>query len=82
MRHYLGHIHGLRDTFLTARWDGKTLTILGREDLPIEPADTFVTPDQRLWNVDDQGLWSFSGGAEGRWRLVMRVTGHGGTGAL
>jgi len=81
MRHYLGHIHGLRDTFLTARWDGKTLAILGREDLPIEPADTFVTPDQRLWNVDDQGLWSFSGGTEGRWRLVMRVAGHGGTGA-
>jgi hypothetical protein len=77
-RHYLGHIHGLRDTFLTARWDGKALTILGREDLPIEPADTFVTPDRRLWNVDDQGLWSFT---EGRWKLVMRGTGHG-TGAV
>jgi hypothetical protein len=74
-RHYLGHIHGLRDTFLTGRWDGKALAILGREDLPIEPTDTFATPDRRLWNVDDQGLWSF---AEGRWRLVMRATGHGG----
>jgi hypothetical protein len=73
-RHYVGHIHGLRDTFLTARWDGKVLTTLGREDLPIEPADTFATPDRRLWNVDDQGLWSFSGG---RWKLVMRSTLHG-----
>ena len=76
-RHYLGHIHGLRDTFLTARWDGKSLTTLGREDLPIEPADTFSTPDRQLWNVDDQGLWSFAGG---HWRLVMRATGHGGGG--
>jgi hypothetical protein len=70
-RHYLGHIHGLRDTFLTGRWDGKALTVLGREDLPIEPADTFTTPDNLLWNVDDQGLWSFSGG---HWRMVMRAT--------
>jgi hypothetical protein len=79
-RHYVGHIHGLRDTFLTARWDGKTLTVLGREDLPIEPADTFVTPDRHLWNVDDQGLWSFAGG---RWQLVMRGAPgqHGGGGA-
>ncbi len=77
-RHYLGHIHGLRDTFLTARWDGTTLATLGREDLPIEPADTFATPDKRLWNVDDQGLWSFSGG---RWKLVMRSNLHG-TGAV
>jgi hypothetical protein len=76
-RHYLGHIHGLRDTFLTARWDGKVLTTLGREDLPIEPADTFSTPDRRLWNVDDQGLWSFTAG---HWKLVMRATGHGGGG--
>ena len=76
-RRYLGHIHGLRDTFLTGRWDGKLLATLGREDLPIEPVDTFITPDQRLWNVDDQGLWSF---AEGRWKLVMRQTsGHGGS---
>jgi len=56
---------GLRDTFLTARWDGKSLTTLGREDLPIEPADTFSTPDRRLWNVDDQGLWSFAGSTGG-----------------
>ena len=36
MRRYLGHIHGLRDTFLTARWDGKALAVLGRaaEALP------------------------------------------------
>jgi hypothetical protein len=69
-RHYLGHIHGLRDVFLTARWDGTVLTVLGREDLPIEPDDTFVTPDRQLWNVDDQGLWNFNGG---RWRMVMRL---------
>ena len=68
-RHYVGHLHGLRDVFLTARWDGKVLTVLGREDLPIEPDDTFSTPDKQLWNVDDKGLWSFSGG---HWRLVMR----------
>jgi hypothetical protein len=68
-RHYRGHLHGLRDTFLTARWDGKVLTVLGREELPIEPDDTFGTPDRQLWNVDNQGLWSFSGG---HWRLVMR----------
>ena len=74
-RRYLGHIHGLRDTFLTGRWDGKALAVLDREDLPIEPVDTFTTPDRRLWNVDDQGLWSF---AEGRWKMVMRTTGHGG----
>ncbi len=70
-RHYIGHVHGLRDVFLTARWDGKVLTVLGREELPIEPDDTFATPDRQLWNVDDQGLWSFSGG---HWRLVMRST--------
>jgi hypothetical protein len=69
-RHYLGHMHGLRDVFLTARWDGAVLSVLGREDLPIEPDDTFVTPDKQLWNVDDQGLWSFNGG---RWRMVMRL---------
>ncbi len=70
-RHYIGHIHGLRDVFLTARWDGAVLTVLGREDLPIEPDDTFITPDKQLWNVDDQGLWSFDGG---RWRMVMRIS--------
>jgi hypothetical protein len=69
-RHYIGHIHGLRDVFLTARWDGAVLTVLGREDLPIEPDDTFVTPDKQLWNVDDQALWNFHGG---RWRTVMRL---------
>lgn len=78
-RHYLGHMHGLRDVFLTARWDGTVLTVLGREDLPIEPDDTFITPDRQLWNVDDQGLWSYNGG---RWRMVMRLSpeaagGHG-----
>jgi hypothetical protein len=70
-RDYDGHIHGLRDVFLTARWDGKVLTVLGREELPIEPDDTFATPDKQLWNVDDQGLWSFSGG---HWRMVMRAS--------
>jgi hypothetical protein len=69
-RNYVGHLHGLRDVFLTARWDGKVLTVLGCEELPIEPDDTFATPDRQLWNVDDQGLWSFSGG---RWHLVMRA---------
>ncbi|HEX7507948.1 MAG TPA: hypothetical protein VF550_14315 [Polyangia bacterium] len=69
-RNYVGHIHGLRDVFLTARWDGKVLTVLGREELPIEPDDTFATPDKQLWNVDDQGLWSFSGG---HWHMVMRA---------
>jgi hypothetical protein len=69
-RHYIGHMHGLRDVFLTARWDGAVLTVLGREDLPIEPDDTFVTPDRQLWNVDDQGLWNFNGG---HWRMVMRL---------
>ncbi|HEY5284673.1 MAG TPA: hypothetical protein VIM14_17910, partial [Polyangia bacterium] len=77
-RHYIGHLHGLHDVFLTARWDGKVLTVLGREDLPIEPDDTFATPDKQLWNVDDQGLWSFSAG---RWRMVMRATlGNAGSG--
>jgi hypothetical protein len=70
-RHYLGHLHGLRDVFLTARWDGSVLKVIGREDLPIEPDDTFATPDKELWNVDDQGLWSFSGG---HWHLVMRFS--------
>lgn len=69
-RHYVGHLHGLRDVFVTARWDGKVLTVLGREELPIEPDDTFVTPDRQLWNVDYQGLWSFSAG---RWHMVMRA---------
>jgi hypothetical protein len=69
-RHYVGHIHGLRDLVLTARWDGAVLTVLGREDLPIEPDDTFITPDKQLWNVDDQALWNFNGG---RWRMVMRL---------
>ena len=69
-RNYVGHLHGLRDVFLTARWDGKVLAVLGREELPIEPDDTFSTPDRQLWNVDDQGLWSFAGG---RWHMVMRA---------
>jgi hypothetical protein len=77
-RHYIGHMHGLRDVFLTARWDGNVLSVLGREDLPIEPDDTFVTPDKQLWNVDDQGLWNYNAG---RWRMVMRFApgeaGHG-----
>jgi hypothetical protein len=67
-------LHGLRDTFLTARWDGRVLTVLGREELPIEPDDTFATPDRQLWNVDNQGLWNLSGG---HWRLVMRSAPEG-----
>jgi hypothetical protein len=79
-RNYVGHIHGLRDVFLTARWDGKVLTVLGHEELPIEPDDTFSTPDRQLWNVDDQGLWSFAGG---HWHMVMRAgaASAGGSGA-
>lgn len=73
-RRYVGHMHGLRDVFLTARWDGQVLTVLGREELPIEPDDTFATPDRQLWNVDDQGLWSFAGG---HWHLVMRLSSMG-----
>jgi hypothetical protein len=83
-RHYIGHMHGLRDVFLTARWDGAVLSVLGREELPIEPDDTFVTPDRQLWNVDDQGLWNFNGG---HWRMVMRLSSesasaHAGRGAF
>lgn len=70
-RHYVGHLHGLRDVVVTARWDGNVLSVLGREALPIEPDDTFATPNRELWNIDDQGLWSFSGG---RWRLVIRAS--------
>ncbi len=69
-RNYVGHLHGLLDVFLTAQWDGKAVTVLGREELPIEPDDTFATPDKALWNVDDRGLWSFSGG---HWRMVMQA---------
>ena len=67
-------MHGLRDILLTASWDGQVLTVLGREELPIEPDDTFATPDRQLWNVDNQGLWNFSGG---HWRMVMRSTPDG-----
>jgi hypothetical protein len=73
-RHYMGHLHGLRDILLTAHWDGNVLTVLGREELPIEPDDTFATPDRQLWNVDNQGLWNFAGG---HWRMVMRSTPDG-----
>jgi hypothetical protein len=69
-RRYIGHMHGLRDVVVTAHWDGAVLSVLGREELPIEPDDTFTTPDRQLWNVDDQGLWNLHGG---HWRMVMRL---------
>ena len=65
-----GNLHGLRDVFLTARWDGAVLSVLGHEELPIEPDHTFITPNWELWNVDEQGLWRFNGG---RWRMVMQL---------
>lgn len=69
-RNSSGRPHGLRDVFVTARWDGAVLGVLGHEELPIEPDHTFVTPDGELWNVDEQRLWSFNGG---RWRTVMQL---------
>ena len=69
-RHTIGHPHGLRDVFVTAHWNGQVLTTLGREELSIEPDDTYRTPDRQLWNVDDRGLWNFTAG---RWRMVIRA---------
>jgi hypothetical protein len=67
-RWYSGHLHGMKDTVVTGRWEGGAFKLLGHEDLPIEPDDTFATPDHQLWNVDDQGLWHFE---KDKWRMVM-----------
>jgi hypothetical protein len=67
-RYYNGHIHGLKDTFVTGQWIGGGFKVASQEDLALEPDDTFATPDKQLWNVDNEGLWNFSAG---KWRMVM-----------
>jgi hypothetical protein len=69
-RFYNGHMHGLKDTFVTGQWKGGSFQVMSQEDLALEPDDTFATPDRQLWNVDNQGLWSFSGD---KWRMVMSL---------
>ena len=69
-RFYNGHIHGLKDTFVTGQWKDGTFKVSSQEDIALEPDDTFATPDKQLWNVDNQGLWNFSAG---KWRLVMTM---------
>jgi hypothetical protein len=75
-RWYSGHMHGVKDTFVTGQWQGGVFKVMSQEDLALEPDDTFATPDRQLWNVDNQGLWNFSGG---KWRMVMGLRGssHG-----
>ena len=69
-RYYNGHIHGLKDTFITGQWKGGNFQVMSQEDLALEPDDTFATPDKQLWNVDNQGLWNFS---TEKWRMVMSL---------
>jgi hypothetical protein len=69
-RHYNGHLHGLKDTFVTGQWKDGSFKVASQEDIALEPDDTFVTPDKQLWNVDNQGLWNFS---VGKWRMVMSM---------
>ncbi len=69
-RTYNGHMHGLKDTFVTGQWKDGSFKVLSQEDIALEPDDTFATPDKRLWNVDNQGLWNFSAG---KWRMVMSL---------
>ena len=69
-RFYNGHMHGLKDTFVTGQWKGGNFQVMSQEDLALEPDDTFATPDRQLWNVDNQGLWNFS---SDKWRMVMRL---------
>lgn len=69
-RYYIGHMHGLKDTFVTGQWKGGNFQVMGQDDLALEPDDTFATPDRQLWNVDNQGLWNFS---DGKWRMVMSL---------
>ena len=69
-RTYSGHMHGLKDTFVTGQWKDGGFKVASQEDLALEPDDTFATPDRQLWNVDNQGLWNFSAG---KWRMVMSM---------
>lgn len=69
-RGHEGLPRGQIETVVTARWDGSVLNVLGREELTIEPTNTFMTPDRQLWNVNEKGLWNFAGG---RWRVAMRT---------
>ena len=69
-RYYNGHIHGLKDTFVTGEWKNGSFKVASQEDIALEPDDTFATPDKQLWNVDNQGLWNFSAG---KWRMVMSM---------
>jgi len=69
-RYYNGHMHGLKDTFVTGQWRDGSFKIMSQEDIALEPDDTFATPDKQLWNVDNQGLWNFSAG---KWRMVMSM---------
>jgi hypothetical protein len=69
-RIYNGHMHGVKDTFVTGQWKGGSFKVLSQEDIALEPDDTFATPDKQLWNVDNQGLWNFSAG---KWRMVMSL---------
>jgi hypothetical protein len=69
-RYYNGHMHGLKDTFVTGQWRDGSFKVMSQEDIALEPDDTFATPDKQLWNVDNQGLWNFSAG---KWRMVMSL---------
>jgi len=77
-RYYNGHLHGLKDTFVTGEWKNGVFKVASQEDIALEPDDTFATPDKQLWNVDNQGLWNFSAG---KWRMVMSLpsSSHGGS---
>jgi hypothetical protein len=69
-RTYNGHMHGLKDTFVTGQWKDGSFKVMSQEDIALEPDDTFATPDKQLWNVDNQGLWNYSAG---KWRMVMSL---------
>ena len=69
-RLYNGHMHGVRDTFVTGQWKDGNFKVMSQEDIALEPDDTFATPDKQLWNIDNQGLWNF---ATGKWRMVMSL---------
>lgn len=69
-RYHHGHMHGLKDTFVTGQWKDGSFKVMSQEDIALEPDDTFAAPDKQLWNVDNQGLWNFSAG---KWRMVMSL---------
>ncbi|HJX63920.1 MAG TPA: hypothetical protein VJ860_08190, partial [Polyangia bacterium] len=69
-RYRNGHMHGVKDTFVTGQWKDGSFKVMSQEDIALEPDDTFATPDKQLWNVDNQGLWNFSAG---KWRMVMSL---------